>query len=45
MTVIPPHARPGVLSAIEALDAAVRDVLPGYREQAEKSPAPAKKAK
>jgi DNA-binding MarR family transcriptional regulator len=45
MTVIPPHARAGVLSALEALDAAVRDVLKGYREKGKKSPAPAKKAK
>jgi len=45
MTVIPPHARQGVLSALEALDAAVRDVLRGYREEAKKSPAPAKNAK
>jgi DNA-binding MarR family transcriptional regulator len=45
MTVIPPHARAGVLSALEALDAAVRTVLTGFREEAEKSPASAKKAK
>jgi DNA-binding MarR family transcriptional regulator len=45
MTVIPPHARGGVLSALEALDAAVRGVLNGYHEEPKKSPAPAKKAK
>jgi len=45
MTVIPPHARQGVLSAIEALDAAVREVLREYREQAKKSSPSSKKAK
>jgi DNA-binding MarR family transcriptional regulator len=45
MTVIPPHARAGVLSALEALDAAVREVLKGYREDAKQAPAAAKKAK
>jgi DNA-binding MarR family transcriptional regulator len=45
MTVIPPHARQGVLSALEALDAAVREVMKGYREAAKKSPPPSKKAK
>jgi hypothetical protein len=45
MTVIPPHARPGVLSALEALGAAVREVMHGYREDAKKSPLSAKKAK
>jgi DNA-binding MarR family transcriptional regulator len=38
MTVIPPHARQGVLSALEALDAAVREVMKGYREADKKSP-------
>jgi len=45
MTVIPPHARPGVLSALEALGAAVREVMQGYREDAKRSPPSAKKAK
>ena len=45
MTAIPPHARQGVLSAIEALDAAVREILKGYREEAKKSPPPSRKAK
>jgi hypothetical protein len=34
-----------VLSALEALDAAVREVMMGYREAAKKSPPPSKKAK
>jgi DNA-binding MarR family transcriptional regulator len=45
MTVIPPHARPAVLSALEALDAAVRQVMTSYREDAEKSPPSPKKGK
>jgi DNA-binding MarR family transcriptional regulator len=45
MTVIPPHARQGVLSALEALDAAVRQVMQGYREDVQESPPPPKKAK
>jgi DNA-binding MarR family transcriptional regulator len=45
MTVIPPHARAGVLSALEALDAAVREVLKAYREDIKQSPLSSKKAK
>lgn len=45
MTVIPPHARPGVLSALEALDAAVREVLKAYREDFKQSPLCVKKAR
>jgi DNA-binding MarR family transcriptional regulator len=45
MTVIPPHARSGVLSALEALDAAVREVLKAYREDIKQSPLASKKAK
>ena len=45
MTVIPPHARQGVLSALEALDAAVRQVMKGHREDGKKSPPPPRKAK
>ena len=48
MTVIPAHARPGVLSALEALDTAVREVLKGYREelkQPKQSPLSSKKAR
>lgn len=45
MSMIPPHTRAGVVSALEALDAAVRDVLKAHREDlAEPSPS-AKKAK
>ena len=45
MTVIPPHARPGVLSALEALDAAVREIMQRYREDALKSPPSSQKGK
>jgi DNA-binding MarR family transcriptional regulator len=45
MTLIPPHARQGVLSALEALDAAVREVMEGYRKSARITPPSSKKAK
>ena len=45
MTVIPPHARAGVLSALEALDDAVREVLRANREDPKQSPHPSRKAK
>ena len=45
MTVIPPHARSGVLSALEALDAAVREVLKADREDLMQSPLSSRKAK
>jgi len=45
MTMIPPHARAGVLSALEALDAAVREVLKAYRENLRQCLLSSKKAK
>jgi len=45
MTVIPAHARAGVLSALKALDDAVREVLRAYREEPKLSSPSAKKAK
>ena len=45
MTVIPPHARDGVVSALEALDVAVREVLRTSREAIEPPTVPSKKAR
>lgn len=45
MSAIPTHARAGVLSAIEALDAAVRGVLKAHREDLKRSPLSSNKAK
>lgn len=45
MSVIPPHARPGVLSALEALDAAVRDVLRRPSSARAQASGPSKKAR
>lgn len=45
MSVIPPHARAGVVSALEALDAAVREVLRAHREDLDRPSLSSKKAK
>jgi DNA-binding MarR family transcriptional regulator len=45
MTVIPPHARAGVVSALEALDVAVREVLRARREAILPPTVPSKKAR